>query len=248
MYSLISDEKNEEIINIFKNNPEFDINSKNIPTLGGNTILDLVIMKDNFSLAKILVKEGASISEAAGEKLKSDLFKAIDNNNIELLKTIIEIKPQRSYEELESYKDMLTLCRFQGKEEASNLLESYISDNDSWYNYFGSFVPSISISWNMDTQQEDTKVDLSNVVATLLAPNIEAYKEFDQDAEFIANFVGTLSDGDNSKEKMAMIQPMINYFEKIIHEEVFQYQYNKDTSDSCLALPDHSLLFEGRYY
>lgn len=249
-YGMIS-KTGEEIINIFKNNPNLDINDKKPFGNSGLNALDFAILTKDYKLIKDLVKLGAKLESEQFKTLTSRAFDLNANNEetIEILKLAIEIKPKINIQELNFVKDtLLPLAQLQEKIDLADLLEKYIDDNNTWYNYFSSFIPKIKIEYLETAQKEDHKDNMLNAISKLLSPSIEAYKEFDQDAEFIANFVGIIAQGDIPQEVVELIKPMSDYFESVIHNEFLQYQQKSDTSSFCLPLPEHSTIFADTYY
>lgn len=249
-YGMIS-KTGEEIINIFKNNPRLDINNKKLFGNDNWNAIDFAILRHDYKLIKDLIKLGAKLES---EQFETLTLRAVyhDANNeeaIEILKLAIEIKPKINIQELNFVKDtLLPLAQLQEKIDLADLLEKYIDDNNTWYNYFSSFIPKTKIEYLETAQKEDNKDNMLNAIRKLLSPSIEEYKEFDQDAEFIANFVGIIAQGDIPQEVVELIKPMSDYFESVIHNEFLQYQQKSDTSSFCLPLPEHSTIFADTYY
>jgi hypothetical protein len=125
------------------------------------------------------------------------------------------------------------------KTDIADILKPYVDSNDSWYNYFNSFIPKISISWNKSDQKEAIKDVTLEAIKTFLASINEKYAELEYDSEFIANFIGVITAHGDNKQVLDIISPMTDYFEDVIHAEFLSYQHTYDTSSFCAVIPEY---------
>ena len=204
--------QDEELIDIFKNNPRLDINRHDIPGMNGVSCFEFALFIGNYGLAKKLVQEGFYVKESLVGSMKSFLDYFCDR--LEVVQELIEI--------LELIK--------------KNASEGHANDNVDLH--------SVAEKNINATLQVNVKDDV-DVIGVLIRSLMDGDR---MDAEFIADFVGIITAGHYSGEVIELVQPMTDYFERVIHKEFLQYQYNHDVSDVCLALPEHGLMFANTYY
>lgn len=228
-FNLLMKGDSEEIISLFKNHPEIDINTKNIPYLDGKSFLESAMLNKNFELANELAKAAIYTNQTFLDLLSGLKMAAIDNN-IEIFKIAIGMKPELNYAELEACKEALEIAEYMNRVDIVEILEPYVESNDTWYNYFTGFIPSVSVGSENNFQEER---DTFKAIETFLGTIRESYAEKHYGSEFAADFIGIITDHSAEEKVLDIFQPMTNYFENVVYEEFLHYQQTSDETTFC---------------
>ena len=221
--------KYDEVISVFKKNPEMDIND--IKVLNGFNCIESSIFIGDFKQVKKLAEVGAYTNKDTSHLLEYGLKAAISNNNIESIKSAIEIKSKLNSKELEAFKEALKTAQNLNNTEIVEILKPYIESNDTWYNYFAGFIPTITVEMKDDAQKPSSNT--LDAIRIFLNPIFESYAEEKYDCEFIASFIAIITNHSDNQEVLDIVQPITNYFENVINEEFLQYQHTSDKTMFC---------------
>lgn len=206
---------------------------------------------DNDSaIADTVYPEMVKLLLKAGANFKGALLNAASKNDYIKLNTIMQERPTLSMIELESVKICLENAQKNSPSDIGfiYLLEKYIEQNNTWYNFFATMLSSPEqkkhdeVSCTENTKHVLEGQDLNEACKIFLSFFREIngsgslYASEDMHAELIVTLPVIISKGIYSGDVQDIMKPLEEYWLKYVSPGVEQYQIKNDQSEFCLGV------------